>query len=225
MNGILCAYLRATEPSTPSVEATALQPPSIASFTMFSGSKYGGIRRERRAGRMLDALIDRQDRHVAGAAQAAVSSSDCRLPSTRGDRSDKRVDAVDEVGTGQVQGVLRNRLALVLQQARVVAEDRGDPFDAGHGRSTAAVEATVIPLLWLWTLAFGSDFDPTSPDLRETGIRSPPRSHRARRAATSSSIGRALLRRLDRRASRARVSGMRGVNSVQQSWSGMIEIG
>ena len=39
MNGILCAYLRLTAPSTPSVEATALQPPSIASLTMFSGSK------------------------------------------------------------------------------------------------------------------------------------------------------------------------------------------
>jgi len=39
MNGILCAYLRATMPSTPKVVATALQPPSIASFTMFSGSK------------------------------------------------------------------------------------------------------------------------------------------------------------------------------------------
>jgi hypothetical protein len=38
MKGILWAYLRAIAPSTPSVEATALQPPSIASFTMFSGS-------------------------------------------------------------------------------------------------------------------------------------------------------------------------------------------
>ena len=43
MKGILCAYLRATEPSTPKVLATALQPPSIASFTMFSGSKYSGF--------------------------------------------------------------------------------------------------------------------------------------------------------------------------------------
>src|ERR1051325_11465860 len=40
MKGILGAYLRATEPSTPKVEATALQPPSIASFTRFSGSNY-----------------------------------------------------------------------------------------------------------------------------------------------------------------------------------------
>jgi hypothetical protein len=42
-NGMRCAYLRATAPSTPSVEATALQPPSTASFTMFSGSKYAGF--------------------------------------------------------------------------------------------------------------------------------------------------------------------------------------
>ena len=39
MNGMWWAYLRAHAPSTPSVEATALQPPSIASLTMFSGSK------------------------------------------------------------------------------------------------------------------------------------------------------------------------------------------
>src|SRR6185312_6199263 len=43
MNGILCAYLRANDPSTPNVDATALQPPSIASFTIFSGSKYCGF--------------------------------------------------------------------------------------------------------------------------------------------------------------------------------------
>jgi len=39
MNGILWAYERATEPSTPSVLATALQPPSRASSQMFAGSK------------------------------------------------------------------------------------------------------------------------------------------------------------------------------------------
>jgi len=37
--GDLCAYLRATTPRTPHVEATALHPPSTASFTMFSASK------------------------------------------------------------------------------------------------------------------------------------------------------------------------------------------
>ena len=43
MNGIRCAYFGATEPSTPNVVATALQPPSMASSTMFSGSKYFGF--------------------------------------------------------------------------------------------------------------------------------------------------------------------------------------
>src|SRR5437660_1689385 len=43
MKGMRCAYRRATEPSTPNVDATALQPPSMASFTMFSGSKYSGL--------------------------------------------------------------------------------------------------------------------------------------------------------------------------------------
>ena len=39
MNGILCAHLRLTAPRTPNVDANALQPPSTASSTMFSGSK------------------------------------------------------------------------------------------------------------------------------------------------------------------------------------------
>ena len=39
MKGILWAYFRATAPSTPMVEATALQPPAMASLIMFSGSK------------------------------------------------------------------------------------------------------------------------------------------------------------------------------------------
>ena len=39
MNGIRWACVRETAPSTPSVDATALQPPSIASSTMFPGSK------------------------------------------------------------------------------------------------------------------------------------------------------------------------------------------
>jgi hypothetical protein len=38
-NGILWAYLRAVAAEDAEVEATALQPPSMASFTMFSGSK------------------------------------------------------------------------------------------------------------------------------------------------------------------------------------------
>ena len=43
MNGILWAYFRLHMPSTPKVDATALQPPSIASSTIFSASKYAGF--------------------------------------------------------------------------------------------------------------------------------------------------------------------------------------
>jgi hypothetical protein len=114
MNGILCAYLRATEPSTPSVDATALQPPSIASLTMFSGSKYAGSARTTHRG-VLDALIDRQNRHVAGARQAPVSSTDCRLPArAASDRT--RVERDRRSRARQMQAFLRNRLALMLEQ-------------------------------------------------------------------------------------------------------------
>src|SRR3954468_23881004 len=43
MKGNLCAHLRLTAPSTPMVEANALQPPSTASRTRLSGSKYLGL--------------------------------------------------------------------------------------------------------------------------------------------------------------------------------------
>ena len=39
MKGILWAYSRLSAPSTPKVDATALQPPSTASRQMLSGSK------------------------------------------------------------------------------------------------------------------------------------------------------------------------------------------
>jgi len=43
MNGRWWAYWRLTEPSAPTVDAIALQPPSIASRTRLPGSKYIGF--------------------------------------------------------------------------------------------------------------------------------------------------------------------------------------
>jgi len=43
MNGMRWAKRRDTEPSTPKVLATALQPPSIASSTMLCGSNIAGL--------------------------------------------------------------------------------------------------------------------------------------------------------------------------------------
>ena len=67
------------------------------------GIEVRRVRRERRAGRMLDALIDRQDRHVAGAGQPAVIEQ--RLQAAEHARRSIRdaIDALDEVGPGQVQ--------------------------------------------------------------------------------------------------------------------------
>ncbi len=144
MNGILCAYLRAHMPSTPSVDATALQPPSIASLTMFSGSKYMRVRRERRAGGMLDALVDRQDRHVAGAGEPAVIEQRLQPAEHRHRPVRVEVNALDEVRTRQVQRLFRNRLALVLQQAGGVGSE--DLFDGGHNLITLSPRRTEVTL-------------------------------------------------------------------------------
>ena len=108
MNGILCAYCATTAPSTPSVEATALQPPSIASFDDVLGIEVHRVRREARAGRVLDALIDRQDRHVAACPPGARDlNSACRLRSTCGVAVGVEPDAVDEVRARAGAGATR----------------------------------------------------------------------------------------------------------------------
>ena len=43
MKGIRCAQRRLIDPRTPKVDAKALQPPSTARRTRFSGSKYMGL--------------------------------------------------------------------------------------------------------------------------------------------------------------------------------------
>ena len=63
-----------------SVEATALQPPSMASLTMFSRIEVDRVLGEARAGGMLDALIDRQDGDIARAAQPAVVEQLLEIP-------------------------------------------------------------------------------------------------------------------------------------------------
>ena len=54
---------------------------------MFAGSKYFGFGRERCRRRVLDPLVDRQDRHVAGPASRPCSTCDARLRITCGERS------------------------------------------------------------------------------------------------------------------------------------------
>ena len=130
--GIRWAYLRPTMPSTPNVEATALQPPSMASSTMFSGSKYAGFGREAGAGRVLDALVDGQDRHVPGAGKPAVVDQQLVVAQHLRVAVGVRQHAIDEVRAGQVQHP-RVDDGLVLQQVgSVVAERARDRVDEAH---------------------------------------------------------------------------------------------
>ena len=112
MNGILCAYFRATDAEHAERRGDGVAAALDRQLHDVLGIEVRRVGRERRAGRMLDALVDRQDRDVAGAGQPPVSNSACRLASTRVGRSDDRHDAIDEVRARQMQGLLRDRLAL-----------------------------------------------------------------------------------------------------------------
>ncbi len=150
----MCAYLRATEPSTPSVEATALQPPSMASFTMFSGSKYIGFGANDAPGRMLDPLIDRKNRHVACSPEPAVI--DERLEARQHARGPigRTVAAIDPVGSGQVQRIFRNGLALMLKERggvrpKDVDDVRGRLLN-GHVPSHPEIATAIMAFDWLF---------------------------------------------------------------------------
>ena len=67
---------------------------------------------------MLDPLIDRQDRQVAGAAEAPVAPHGLEIAQD-GDRPIRAdEDAIDKVGTRKNQLVPLDPLALVLEQRR-----------------------------------------------------------------------------------------------------------
>ncbi len=67
-----CAYLRATMASTPKVLATALQPPSTARRTIFSGSKYSGFFANEAPGTVFNALVNRKNGKISGTGKSAV---------------------------------------------------------------------------------------------------------------------------------------------------------
>jgi len=77
------------------------------------GIEVVGVLRERRAGGVLDSLVDREDRHVSGASEATVIQD--RLDRAHhGDRTvARRDDAVDVVRPRQVQTFTGDRGALV----------------------------------------------------------------------------------------------------------------
>jgi hypothetical protein len=97
------------------------------------------VLRERRPGRVLDALVDRQDRQVAGAGQAAVRVQRLHRPQHRCRPVGHGDHAVDEVRARQVQALARDRAAGVPEERLcVVAQDGFELGDVrcgcdGHG--------------------------------------------------------------------------------------------
>jgi hypothetical protein len=74
------------------------------------------IRGKRRAGGMLDALVDRQDGHISRSRQAAVKEQRLEVPENAGGPVGGRDDLIDEPRAGQVQHFLRDGPARVIQQ-------------------------------------------------------------------------------------------------------------
>jgi len=100
------------------------------------GVEVHGIGGERDARRVLDALVDRQDGDVAGAAEAPVVEDFLHRPEDLGAAVGVFPDAVYEVGAGEVELVFGNGLAFVVEQVLgLVAEvlGNGGAGCLGHG--------------------------------------------------------------------------------------------
>ena len=125
-------------PSTPNVEATALQPPSMASLTIFSGSKYRGSARSwRRPNARSPGRPARSTYSPCRPIGHGTSAPRCQhaLIAITGDE-----DAVDEVGPGQMQLLLRDRAAAMFEQFRSVRPQQfHNPF-THHNTSGVAAE-------------------------------------------------------------------------------------
>ncbi len=76
-----------------------------------------GVGGKRRAGGVLDALVDRQDREVAGARQAAVVEERLQAAEDPGRPVAILPDPIDEVRPRQVQLLFRDGLGLVFEKA------------------------------------------------------------------------------------------------------------
>jgi hypothetical protein len=73
---------------------------------------------------VLDALVDRQDRQVAGTGETTMVVDRFQAAKHSDGTVAQRPDATHEIGSGQVQVLARDRLGTMLEQVLgVVAED------------------------------------------------------------------------------------------------------
>ena len=132
----MCAYLRDIEPSTPSVDATAVAAPLDRQLHDVLGIEIGRVGRERSAAGVLDALVDRKDRDISGAGQPSTAIEPTQAHQNRRRTVGTTEDLIDMVGARLVDQLLGDALALVIQQALgLVSEELDDAIDLGRGLS------------------------------------------------------------------------------------------
>ena len=243
MNGILCAYLRDTEPSTPSVDATALQPPSMRELHDVLGIEVrpGSARTRRRpSARCPDRPAGSTHTRFRPAGRCRTAAAGCRAPAASGPcRATPDRRSRGPAGAGVSFGIVWHwccSRAASLTENLFESSRRSDPVrsyfaDCGHVRlswhrarmnPTSRIDVSIATTGRLPLSSVARSARRIAG--RDAGTRNPPRPPPAPPARPDSSIGNACSA-ASMSPSRARVSGLRGVNSVQQSWSGMIEIG
>ena len=116
MNGILWAYLRATDAQHAQRRGDGVAAALDGEFDDLFGVEVNRVRRERCACRMLDTLVNRQNRDVARPTQAAMIEQllQAAQHTDRAIRVDP--DAIDKIRAGQVQHFFGDRFALVAEQ-------------------------------------------------------------------------------------------------------------
>jgi hypothetical protein len=88
----------------------------MASLTMVLAVEVLGVGREGGPCRVFDALVDGEDRDVAGAAQAAVVEDGLQAAEHARVAVGDGPDALHEVGAGEMEQLLGHGLAAVLEQ-------------------------------------------------------------------------------------------------------------
>ena len=94
--------------------------------------EVGRVGRERGARRVLDTLINREDRQVAGVCQSAGPEHRIQAGQDPGRAVRRRHTAVDKIGTGQVQARGINGLTVMVEQCGVIAQHRDNSLQPGH---------------------------------------------------------------------------------------------
>ena len=137
MNGIRCAYSPRHRAEHAERRGDRVAATLDRELDDVRGIEVLRVRRERRGRRVLDALVDGEDRHVPAAAEAPVAVELLQVAQHLHRPVAPRPHPVDEVGTRQVEVVLGNALTGVIQQRVGVVAEQGVDVHPGIVRDVS----------------------------------------------------------------------------------------